>query len=317
MNISIVLLSYNYFDETTGLCFESLARDPDFKRWELIVVDNGSDDATSGRLRSLKEVYCNVRFIFNEKNLGFAGGINAGIRHASGEAIVLLNSDTLCPEGMIGRLAGHLSGHLGHDRRRGMVAPVTNAAGNEQWIYTRSSDVQGIITEGLRYANDSPQELLDAYRLDFCCVAIARNALEETELLDEGFGRGYFDDFDYSLRMKGKGFSLAVAEDVFIYHRGSAAFGKTPGQADKLLKQNKRRIIEKYGKKTVFPSKRECNLSVLAQYAGKKERGESVSGYRIANRLQGARLDRPKGWIKRWRYLQRVGAVAKRLGIDS
>lgn len=312
MKISIVLLSYNYFNETTKLCFESLARDPDFNRWELIVVDNGSDDDATQQLRSLQATYPSVRFIFNKNNLGFAGGINTGIRCANGEIIVLLNSDTICPTGMINRLAVYCEG----DESFGMIGPVTNAAGNEQAIYTSSPGIEGIITEGLQYANSGGQTLLEAYRLDFCCVAIAGKALEKTGLLDEGFGRGYFEDFDYSLRMKEKGFRLLIAEDTFIYHRGSATFGRTPHKARELLKLNKRRIIEKHGKATVFPHTRECNLFILAQYLEKKERGDAVSEYRIMNRLQGARRDRPKNWVKRWRYLHRVSAVARQLGLD-
>lgn len=312
MKISIVLLSYNYFNETTKLCFESLTRDPDFDRWELIVVDNGSDDDTPEQLRSLQAAYPSICFIFNKKNLGFAGGINTGIRHANGEIILLLNSDTICPKGMINRLAVYCE----KDKSLGMIGPVTNAAGNEQAIYTSSQGVDSKTMEGLQYANSSGQTSLNAYRLDFFCVAIVREALERTGLLDEGFGRGYYEDFDYSLRMKEEGFRLFVAEDAFVYHRGSTTFGRLPHETRELMRRNKRRIIEKHGTTTVFPHKRECNLSILAQYVDKIERGDEVSQYRIMNRLQGARHDRPKNWVKKWRYLYKVRAVAQRLGID-
>lgn len=312
MKISIILLSYNYFKETTKLCFESLAQDPDFNLWELIVVDNGSDGNTLEQLRSLQAAYPSVCFVFNEKNQGFSSGINAGIRCTHGEIILLLTSDTVCPKGMISRLAVHFE----KDQTLGMIAPVTNAAGNEQAIYTSSPDVDGKIMEGLQYANSGGQTALNAYRLDFFCVAIARKALEKIGLLDEEFGRGYYEDFDYSLRMKEKGFRLFVAEDVFIYHRGSATFGRFPYETRALMKRNRRRIIEKHGTTTVFPHTRECNLSILAQYVEKKKRGDAVSQYRIMNRLQRAKHDRPKNWVKRWRYLNRVSAVAKQLGIN-
>jgi GT2 family glycosyltransferase len=312
MKISIVLLSYNYFKETTKLCFESLAQDPDFARWELIVVDNGSDDDTPEQLRLLQAEYPSARFIFNKTNLGFAGGINTGIRCTNGEIILLLTSDTICPKGMINRLSVYCE----QDDSLGMIGPVTNAAGNEQAIYTSSPDVDGKIMEGLQYADSGGQTSLNAYRLDFFCVAIARKALEKIGLLDEGFGRGYYEDFDYSLRMKGKGFPLFVAEDVFIYHRGSTTFGRLPYETRELLKRNKRRIIEKHGTTIVFPHTRECNLSVLSQYVERRERGDAVSQYRIMNRLQGAMRNRPRNWVKRWRYLRRVRAVAQQLGVD-
>jgi GT2 family glycosyltransferase len=312
MKISIVLLSYNYFNETTKLCFESLAQDPHFNQWELIVVDNGSDDESPEQLRTLQKEYPSTRFIFCEKNLGFAGGVNTGIRQAKGQVVVLLNSDTICPTGMITRLADYCR----EDERIGMIGPVTNAAGNEQAIYTSCRDVEGIIAEGLLYANSGGPISLDAYRLDFCCVAIRGEAIAKVGLLDEGFGRGYFEDFDYSLRVKERGFRLSVAEDVFVYHRGSTAFGRLRDETRRLLKHNRRRIIDKHGASVLFPHTRECNLSILAQYLQKKTCGDAVSQYRIINRMQRAENDKPKNWLKRRRYLQRVNTMARQLGVE-
>jgi GT2 family glycosyltransferase len=313
MKTSIIILSYNDYEGTTGQCLAALSSDPDSASWQLIVVDNGSDAATRDALRAAQQRISALRVVFNEKNLGFAAGNNVGIRLAAGDVVVLLNSDTIAPPGTIGRLAARFQS----DDILGMIGPVTNAAGNEQGIYTTAPSVEGKIEEGLRYANRGGPEALDAHRLDFFCVAISRKALDRVGLLDEGFGRGYYEDFDYSLRVRQSGLKLAVAEDVFVYHRGGGTFANMPAEARELLKRNKRRIVRKHGPDVYFPHARDGNLAILAQYAERKVRGETAPEYRILNRLEYARSNTPRSWLKRWRYLRRVRQVAKRLGIEA
>ncbi len=314
MKISIVILSFNHYEETTGRCLATLAADPDFLQWEVIVVDNASDPATQQKLFEDRQRYQNVAFFFNEKNLGFAAGNNVGIRKATGDVIVLLNSDAFPPAGMIARLVEHFNGNSSW----GMLGPVTNAAGNEQLIFTQSNTMEGKIAEGLQYAQNGPADVLEAYRMDFFCVAIPRKVMDQVGLLDENFGRGYYEDLDYSLRVKQAGYRLGVAEDAFVYHRGSTSFGKAPRDIKELMKRNKRLIFSKHGRHVDIPHIRTANLCVLKQYANKKIAGAAVSEYRIASRLHHAGNNLPKGWFKRWRYLRSLAAVEKKLaGIDG
>ena len=210
---------------------------------------------------------------------------------------------------MLARLAGHLS----HDTQLGMVGPVTNAAGNEQCIYTKAGNTEDKINEGLLYAASGTHDILSAYRLDFFCVAIPRPVIDITGLLDEDFGRGYYEDLDYSLRVKAKKFKLGVAENVFVYHRGSTSFKQMPNEIKALLKRNKRLIIKKYGARVIFHHVRQANLAILSQYLDKKISGVVVPDDRIANRLQLAKSNLPRSWLKRWRYLRAVAVLERRL----
>jgi GT2 family glycosyltransferase len=119
------------------------------------------------------------------------------------------------------------------------------------------------------------------------------------------------------LRVKQAGFELAVAEDVFIYHRGSASFGKVPHETRELLKRNKQRIIKKHGSDVLFLHVRESNLAILAQYTQKKIEGEIVSEYRIRSRMEYAYSNQPRSWFKRWRYLNRVKKLADKLDFEQ
>ena len=134
--------------------------------------------------------------------------------------------------------------------------------------------------------------------------------------LDEGFGRGYYEDFDYSLHARKAGFELAVAEDAFVYHQGSASFGAVSKEMKALIAANKRRVIDRHGADTVFPHVRDANLSVLRQYADQQEAGSPSPISRIRNRMEFANAEQPRSPLKRWRYSRRRSAVMCRFGDD-
>jgi len=72
-------------------CLDSLRRQS-FKSFTVIIVDNGSADGSVDFIRSQ---YPEVKIIALDKNKGFAGGVNEGIRLSNAEFIFLLNNDTV------------------------------------------------------------------------------------------------------------------------------------------------------------------------------------------------------------------------------
>ena len=302
---SVIILSYNKFDETTGCCLDSLADDPAFSSWDVVVVDNASDQKTRSSLVAAEAKYPSMRLILSETNRGFAGGMNLGMRQARGDVFILLNSDTMVPPGTIARITDAIRSRP----EIGLLGPVSNAAGNEQGIYTSSKRAQDAIAEGIEFANATHgARPIAAYRLDFCCVALRRDAYETVGELDASFGRGYYEDFDYSLRVRNAGFDLAVLEDAFIYHQGSASFKELGKETRKLIARNKALLLQKHGKGIKFLHSRDANLSVLNQYALMSEASRPPP-YRVSNRLALAKADRPRSWWKRWLHERRVAKV--------
>ena len=104
MSVSLVLLSFRRFETTTGPCLETLAAALGDRRFELILVDNASNDGSAERCAAYAAAHPEVRYLPQATNLGFSGGMNAGVAAASGEWVCLVNSDTLFPAGALERL---------------------------------------------------------------------------------------------------------------------------------------------------------------------------------------------------------------------
>ena len=90
MEISIVIVSWNVSD-LLAACLRSIKKYGTKVRYEIIVVDNNSDDGTVGMI---KRDFPEVELIVNPNNRGFAVANNQGILKAGGECILLLNPDT-------------------------------------------------------------------------------------------------------------------------------------------------------------------------------------------------------------------------------
>lgn len=239
---SVIIVTYNNLS-LTRLCLESLFRNTDYPNYEVIVVDNNSSDDTQSYLMELSELHDNLKIILNETNLGFAKANNQGIRQSTGDYIVLLNNDTVTPGGWLSRLLKHLS-----DPKVGMVGPVTNFVGNE----ARLQVGYRAVAEMEEFAQDQTWNnhgrIADIHMLAMFCVAMRREVFEEVGELDEQFGIGMFEDDDYSIRVKQKGYRVVCAADAFVHHFGQAAFGKLirSGDYDRIFDENRAKFERKW-----------------------------------------------------------------------
>jgi GT2 family glycosyltransferase len=87
--VSVVVLNWNG-SQVVDQCLRSLHQQT-YRNLEIILVDNASTD---GSMEGVRDRFPDVKLIVNERNLGFAGGNNVGIRASSGRYIMVLNNDT-------------------------------------------------------------------------------------------------------------------------------------------------------------------------------------------------------------------------------
>ena len=224
---SVVVLVWNALDYVKR-CADSLLEHTG-EDCELIFVDNGSDAPARAWLRELEATHARVRVIRNEENLGFAAGNNIGIAAARGRYICLLNSDTVVTDGWLDSLIAAVESDAGV----GLAGPVTNSITGGQKLEAVPYDedtLEGLADFAAARARKHAAGREQALWLVGFCVLIKREVIEKIGGLDEGFGRGNYEDTDFCLRAFLAGYSSLVAKDSFVHHFGSRSFAE--GQVD-------------------------------------------------------------------------------------
>jgi hypothetical protein len=183
------------------------------------VVDNGSTNDSIVRIRA---AHPDIVLLESKENLGFAGGNNMGIRHAlahGADFVWLLNNDTKPdPNALSALVAAALA-----NNKIGAVASICYYADSpssvEAWAGAR---VNLWIGYGRNSRAPRPDDWFDS--LNGTSVLVSRAALEDVGLLDEGFFL-YWEDTEFCLRLREKGWLIAAAPDSHVLHKVSASTG--------------------------------------------------------------------------------------------
>ena len=208
-SVSVVIVSWNRRDLLRG-ALESIAANGPWPR-QVIVVDNGSTDGTAEMLRG-GEWPGPLTLYRAPRNLNASEGRNVGIRLATGELVMFMDSDAeLVEEGTVPRLAGRFAAEPG----LGAVAPFIyrDRERREPW-FLNGTVLRGWYCDsaGILEASEGAPAFLTS-----CCVVYRREALERVGGFDLGLPYGH-EDHDLSLRVKGLGLELAMAPEVAVQH---------------------------------------------------------------------------------------------------
>lgn len=191
---SISIVVHNLV-ETTKRCLESIARTS--QNCELLITDNASTDGTADYLSSIAGI--NIRVITNSANLGFSGPHNHALTLARGKYFIVLNNDVVVPTGWLDAL----------EQKFVENANLAIAGARGQ---CNSLDPSGMGFPGGRveYVEGS-------------CLMIPTELASKHGLFSEGYRFAYYEDSDLSLRLREKGFDIAIAETWIQHERAKTA----------------------------------------------------------------------------------------------
>jgi GT2 family glycosyltransferase len=243
--VIIVIVSHNNL-QYLELCLESLWTKTLYPNFDVIVVDNASENNVRDYLLAAAHQEPRLKVILNNDNLGFARANNIGIEAAgSCDYVVLLNNDTVVTPHWLSKLISHLD-----DPQVGLVGPVSNWAANEARINVNYTDLEGMEQFAKDYTQKHAGQYFEIHMLAMYCVATRRSLLETIGLLDERFGIGMFEDDDFAMRVHKAGYKTICAEDVFIHHWGRASFSRLDQTTyDQLFEENRKKFEGKWGMK--------------------------------------------------------------------
>ncbi|MCB0209525.1 MAG: glycosyltransferase family 2 protein [Anaerolineae bacterium] len=217
--LSIIIPHYNGVHHLPP-CFDALRRQT-YPHLEIILADNGSTDES---LELTRRDYPEVDILEIGENLGYAGAINRGVLHASGQIIVPLNNDTEAHPGWAQAIVDALVRYPD----AGMVASKILLFNERDKIHS-AGDAFGIdgipINRGV-WQKDTGQFDGDSYIFGGCggAVAYRRSMLDDIGLFDEELFM-YLEDVDLNWRAQLAGYRVVFAPQAIVYHHVSATGG--------------------------------------------------------------------------------------------
>lgn len=206
--------------------------------YELIVVDNGSNDGTCEWC--IRE---RITLVSLPTNIGFPTACNKGLRLATGDCLMLLNNDVTVTKDWLSGLQEALY----NQPEIGIVGPVTNyVSGKQQVSYPFDSmqEFQRIAAE-VRHNRELAAEPI--MRLVGFCMLFKRELYARIGELDERFAPGHYEDDDYCFRARMHGYTLLMCSNVLVHHQGSVSFKRSsPLLVQQLVERNRQQFIAKW-----------------------------------------------------------------------
>jgi GT2 family glycosyltransferase len=220
VDASIIIVNWNT-KEFLLPCVRSVLESEQGISSELIVVDNGSRDASANEV---KMTFPSIRLVENHKNIGFAKAVNQGLQKASGGYILLLNPDTQIKSGTIGRLVSFMDSHPD----TGVAgAQLLNSDGSKQnSIANFPSLATELVNKRLlrwlfpkRYPGKERHhpEPVEVDSVIGACMIVRREALDQVGFLDEDYFL-FLEETDWCYRMKKAGWKIYHIPQVEVYH---------------------------------------------------------------------------------------------------
>jgi GT2 family glycosyltransferase len=214
--VAIIIVNWNGYDLTKA-CLESL-NELQYSNFQVVVVDNGSVDGSGEKL---KTEFPDITLLTSPDNIGFTGGNNLGMQWALDhffDQVLLLNNDTLVEPAFLDPLVTFLEQNPDY----GAVQPkimleaerdkLWNAGGGYfKWLEMTWSIGTGQLDEGqFDQEKDTPW-------ITGCAILVRSDVIRMAGMLDNRFF-AYYEDVEWSFRIKKSGFLLRYLPQSKIYH---------------------------------------------------------------------------------------------------
>jgi len=249
-HLDIIIVNYNT-SRLLSACVASLRDSPPAIAHRICVVDNASSDDS---VASTRRDHPGIEVIALPENVGFAAANNIGIRRTGAPLILLLNSDTIVPEGSIDRLVERLeaTGAVAAGPRL-MNAPQAPEVSFGPMLSPLAEAIQGLRVT-LSASRMSWARWYTARRVarervvdwvSGACLLVRRKAAEDVGLLDERFFM-YEEDVDFCASLRARGGRILFTPAAWILHTRGGSFAATGTAPSPLYDRSHVRFYEKH-----------------------------------------------------------------------
>ncbi|UKK55567.1 glycosyltransferase family 2 protein [Prevotella communis] len=248
--VSIITINYNGLKDTCEL-IEALPFED--KSIEVIVVDNASKEDEAAIITNR---YPQVKVIRSEKNLGFAGGNNLGIKAAQGKYLFFINNDALISEKGKVKSEKYASAfqplieRLESSEKIGIVCPKIRFAWGEKPIqfagYTPLSSYT-MRNRSIGFGETDKGQYDTAHPTPYAhgaAMMVKREALEKVGLMPECYFL-YYEELDWSMMFTRAGYTIWYEPACTIYHKESQATGQNSPLKTYYLTRNRLLFVKR------------------------------------------------------------------------
>jgi len=244
--VSVVILNYNG-KEFLGECLESLY-DQSFADFEIIVVDNNSND---GSVDFIRQNFSEVKLVVNNKNVGFAKGNNIGVTQAKNDLIVLLNNDTVVDKDWLKELVNAVN-----DQNVAIAMSKIYTEGIPSKYY-ESNGTLNLLGYNIMNVFDNPTMIF---------YASGCSLMFKKDMLGLPFDNDYFiysEDVYLSWRARLNGLKVVHVPRSIVHHRGSGDTKKFARQLRITFLNERNRILNLLIFYSLFFLLKMCPLFIL------------------------------------------------------
>lgn len=238
MKISIVIVNFNTVVVLAD-CIKSIYNFESENNFEIIIVDNASQDNSKEIIRQIASERKNIKFIFLDEKKSFSHANNKGIEISTGEFILIMNPDIFFTETLLDKLTQKFSEH----ENLGAISPAllgTDGKFQRNYFQRYPTVLQFIFFQSLfaklffrfpklmnHYLENQDIDVSTnkKYKVEQIPCAFfftSRKILEQTGLMDENYFL-FFEDVDLSFRIH-KDYKLEVDTSLSVTHLGGSSF---------------------------------------------------------------------------------------------
>lgn len=220
--VSIITINYNRINDTCNL-IDSLYLYENYP-YEIIVVDNASSDQNEYLM--LKNNYPEIQVIRSDINLGFAGGNNLGIKHATGDYLFFLNNDTIITSAVLKTLVDRLES----DKDIGCVCPKIASWPEKEIIqFAGFTEMSSITLRNIciGYKQIDQGQFNKAHETPYAhgaAMMVKTDKIQKFGLIPE-FYFLYYEELDWSEQIRKSGCKIWYEPRSTIYHKESVSIG--------------------------------------------------------------------------------------------
>ena len=260
--VGIVILNFNGYRETIRLV-RNLHMQA-YRNFFVVVVDNASPNDSVKHLKQFVRGKRNVHLLLETTNTGYAGGNNVGIQTAlkkGAEYVCILNPDVIVAPDFLetiiysasrSEVIPELQSVVAHGNKLGMWGARIFMAEDPQRIWYNGGWVgsnllkAGPKDHGVHVRRLGSSRFQSTEYITGTALVVSRDFVQDVGPMQEDFFL-YYEDVEWSLRARAKGYELVVVNDAHVWHEGFHSTGQTSFITIYYHERNQWYLAQRYG----------------------------------------------------------------------